>query len=142
MTYTTEFIEFVSSAVKYNQKPTFLGVTSESLNPDEAKCLEKAQESVRSFNRFPSEKWFASECGLQLVETPDPFDYYKDRLYKRAVYKVLAPLIQEANVALRDKDPLEATNLIEKAIAKQKELFKSTKLGGQPADPCSKRIFK
>lgn len=130
MPYTPEFIEFVSSAVKYNQKPTFLGVTSDSLNPEESGCLEKAQGFVRAFNRFPSEKWFQEECQLTLVDTKDPFDYYRDRLYKRAVYKTLAPLIQEANNALRDRDPLVAADLIEKALNKQKELFKSTQLGG------------
>ena len=130
MTYTQEFIEFVSSAAKYNQKAAFLGVTSESLNPDETSCLEKTQSFVRAFNRFPSEKWFSEECELPLADTKDPFDYYKDRLYKRAVYKVLAPVIQEASVALRDRDPLAAADLIGKALDKQRDIFKSTQLGG------------
>lgn len=129
-TYTQEFIEFVSSAIKYGQKTVFLGVTSESLNPDEGVCLEKVKGFLRSFNRFPSQKWFSEECELPLVETNDPFDYYRDRLYKRAVYKVLAPMIQQASTALRDRDPLAAAEMIEKALEKQKELFKSTQLGG------------
>jgi len=125
-TYTQEFVDFVSSSVKYGQKGAFLALTSDSLNPDEAQCLEKAKTFVRSFNRFPSESWFKDECELPLIDTKDPFDYYRDRIYKKAIYKLVVPVLQSASEAIRDRDPLSVVDMFNGFLSKQKELFRDT----------------
>lgn len=128
--YTQEFIDFVSSAVKYGQKTSFLALTEDSLNPDEGVCLEKTKTFVRSFNRFPTEKWFADECELPLSEVNDPFEYYRDKLYKKAIYKLVVPVLQEASTAIRDRDPLSVVDMFNGFLDKQKELFRGSSTHG------------
>lgn len=141
-TYTQEFIDFVSSASKYGQKGAFLALTSDSLNPDEGVCLEKAKTFVRSFNRFPTEKWFLEECELPLSQVNDPFDYYRDRIYKKAVYKLVAPVLQSASEALRERDPLSVVDMFNNFLDKQRDLFRgSSSHGWLSASELSKQFI-
>jgi len=141
-TYTQEFIDFVSSASKYGQKGAFLALTSDSLNPDEGVCLEKAKTFVRSFNRFPTEKWFLEECELPLSQVNDPFEYYRDRIYKKAVYKLVAPVLQSASEALRERDPLSVVDMFNNFLDKQRDLFRgSASHGWLSASELSKQFI-
>lgn len=112
----------LSALRRTKSKSALLGIPEQFFTDDELEAFNWLREFVTSHGAWPTPQTFRNETGIATVITREPLPYYVNDSRRKALWQSFLDPFKDLRTAMSDKDPDEATKIMQDMIAASRDL--------------------